>query len=62
MRVHLKRQKYFIEEEKLYKRSSYGPLLVPKIADRPSVLRELHNGHGYFALESTFKRARTLYC
>ena len=60
-RVHLERQKYFIEKEKLYKRSSHGPLLVPKIADRPSVLKELHDGHGHFALESTFKRARTLY-
>jgi len=60
-RVHLERQKYFIEKEKLYKRSSHRSLLVSKIADRPSVLQELHNGHGHFALQSTFKRARTLY-
>jgi len=60
-RVYLKKQKYFIEKEKLYKRSSHGLLLVPKIADRPSVLKELHNGHSHFALQLTFKRARICY-
>ena len=60
-RVHLEKQKYFINKQKLYKKSSYGPLLVPRIADRPSVLKELYNGYGYFTLKSTFKRAKTRY-
>ena len=59
-RVHLERQKYCIEKEKLYKRSSHGPLLVSKIADRPLLLKELHDRHGQFALESPFKRAKIL--
>ena len=37
-RVHLERQKYFIEKEKLYKRFSHGPLLVSKTPDRSSIL------------------------
>ena len=36
-------------------------MLVLKITDRSSVLRELYDGYGHFALESTFKRVRTLY-
>ena len=40
-RVYLERQKYFIEKEILYKRSSHGLLLVSKIADRPPVLKEV---------------------
>ena len=60
-RVYLERQKYFIEKEKQYKRSSHEPLLVSEIIDRPSVLKEFYNGYGYFALQSTFKRGKTLY-
>ena len=60
-RVHFERQKYFIKTEKLYKIFSHKLLLVSNIANRLSVLKELHNKHGHFALESTFKRAKTLY-
>jgi len=60
-RVYRKAQKYFIKKEKLYKRFSHTLLLVSKIADGSSVLKELQNRYGYFALQSTFKRARILY-
>src|SRR5436190_14647372 len=60
-RVHILRKNYFIENQKLYKRSTYGPLLVPKLQDRPKIIEELHDGHGHFASEATYKRARSLY-
>jgi hypothetical protein len=60
-RVSLEKRNYFIKNEKLYKRSSYGSLFIPKIKERESVLKELHDGHGHFANEATYKRARELY-
>ena len=54
-------QKYFIDKQELYKKSSYKPLLVFKIENRSLVLKELHDGHGHFALESTFKSVNPLY-
>ena len=60
-RVHILRRNYFIENQKLYKRSTYGPLLIPKLQDRPKIIEELHDGHGHFASEATYKRARSLY-
>ena len=60
-RVQLERKKYFIEDTKLYRRSSYGPLLVPQLKERAAVITELHAGHGHFANEATYKRARTWY-
>jgi RNase H-like domain found in reverse transcriptase/Reverse transcriptase (RNA-dependent DNA polymerase)/Integrase zinc binding domain/Integrase core domain/gag-polyprotein putative aspartyl protease/Retrotransposon gag protein len=59
--VHNLRRNYFIEKQNLYKRSTYGPLLVPKIQNRPKIIEELHDGHGHFASEATYKRARSLY-
>jgi hypothetical protein len=60
-RVLTERSKFFIEEGVLYRRSSYGPLIVPKILDRSKVLGELHEGHGHFGQESTWRRARIQY-
>ena len=36
-------------------------MLVPKLIERPKVITEVHDGHGHFGIESTFKRDRTSY-
>src|ERR1700730_1192689 len=60
-KVHLQRSSYIVLENKLYKNSSYGPFLVPTLKQRPGVITELHEGHGHFGQEATYKRARTQY-
>lgn len=35
-KIYLERKRYFVKKERLYQRSSYGPLCIPKITERPS--------------------------
>ena len=58
-KVHLQRSNYLVSDNKLYKNSSYGPLLIPTLKQRPNVITELHEGHGHFGQEATYRRART---
>jgi len=60
-RVHLEPAKYLIHHQKLYKRSSYGMLLVPTLSNRNMVMNEVHDGHGHFGQEATYQRARRHY-
>lgn len=55
-RGYLKRSKYFVKYNRLYKRSNYMLLLVPKLKERPAIITELH---GHFTNKATFQGART---
>ena len=57
-RTHLERKNFVITDHKLYKKSSYGLLQVPKLTERTAVMTQLHDGHGHFGQEVTYQRTQ----
>src|ERR1700738_5480838 len=57
-KTHLERRNFMVTDHKLYKKSSYELLQVPKIMNRTAVMIQLHDGHGHFGQEATYQRAQ----
>src|SRR6202048_1075926 len=53
-KTHLERRNFMVTDYKLYKKSSYELLQVPKIMNCTAVMIQLHDGHGHFGQEATY--------